>query len=360
MHHTRRILCTAILLLACTWVGAEAKHYYASPTADGSECADDNPCSLKTAIGKAQPGDDVVLKDGTYNQVLHTVRNGTKDNPITIRAENRHKAVMKWPYKDNKFAQLVNIGHDWTILRGIKVDGNKKSWDALRVCGSHSNFASHVIVEDTYVINAGIAGGNVHDAEHVIWRHCRLEWTGAASQDGSAFYISSAHLGSVVKGLEIYGCTIVGTRGGNLTDIKQDAHDVNVHHNIWEKHAGSPVNPKGYPGDGLIRSASRQDLKGAGNYWTNNIIRDASAYSYLIRLSGNRVDVRHNVFYNMKGGKNIFIDKRTSSAAEIRDNIVCNGPTVEQVKRGKNKFNRPMQECKDEERAHSGRDGKVT
>lgn len=348
MIYLWRLVYLSVLLSGTVGV-AQARNYYALPTADGSECTDESPCSLKTAISKAEPGDDVVLKDGVYNEVLHTVRNGTKGNPITIRAENRHKAVMRWPYGGLKFAQLVNIGHDWTILRGIKVDGNNKSWDSIRVSGSHSNFASNVIVEDTFVQDAGIAGGNVHDAENVIWRHCRIEMTGGGSQDGSAWYISSATRGSVVKGLQIYGCRVSGTRGGNLTDIKQDAYDVYVHHNIWENHGASPLDSKGWAGDGMIRSASRKNLRGAGNRWENNIIRNTSKFNYAIRLQGNRVDVKKNVFYNMKGS-NLFIEKRTSEASKVSDNIICNGPSLNQVERGENRFNRPMDECKAEEK----------
>jgi poly(beta-D-mannuronate) lyase len=51
---------------------------------------------LNKAIKDAKPGDDIVLKDGTYKDVkIKFVGEGEKENPITLRAETSGKVYIE-------------------------------------------------------------------------------------------------------------------------------------------------------------------------------------------------------------------------------------------------------------------------
>ena len=70
-------------------------------------------------------------------------------------------------------------------------------------------------------------------------------------------------------------------------------------------------------------------------------MRDSPDVCYMIRLSGNRVDVMNNVFSNIGGSR--FIDSRTTGSAVIKGNILCNAPSGGD--RGGNTTNAPQSAC---------------
>lgn len=62
-------------------------NYYASPDGSGSDCTAGNPCSLGEAMGQAQPGDAVVMREGVYmTGGITPPRSGLSGAPIIIQA----------------------------------------------------------------------------------------------------------------------------------------------------------------------------------------------------------------------------------------------------------------------------------
>ena len=94
--------------------------YFVKPSGSGSSCSTAAPCSLDSGMSMAGPGDDVVLIDGVYGQTFTTKRSGTVGVPITIRAQNRHLAVIR-----KASGHLTNIPHNHLIIRGIRFDGQR-------------------------------------------------------------------------------------------------------------------------------------------------------------------------------------------------------------------------------------------
>jgi hypothetical protein len=55
-----------------------------------------NSSELQNALNAAQPGDEIVLNNGTYSgQFTINGANGTASAPITVRAANKHQAIMQ-------------------------------------------------------------------------------------------------------------------------------------------------------------------------------------------------------------------------------------------------------------------------
>jgi hypothetical protein len=126
--------------------------------------------ALKTALLQAQPGDDIVLADGTYSGkfVIEATANGTASNQITIRG---NRAAILDGGDINSGYVLYAQGSYWNIKgftlqngkKGIMADGvNHVTIDAVKVTtigeeGIHlRKFSSHNIVQNCEVINTGL------------------------------------------------------------------------------------------------------------------------------------------------------------------------------------------------------------
>jgi len=96
----------ANILLICVVAGlcflmigeAAATSYYVSPTPSGSDentGSSDSPwATFDKAMNVLHPGDTLIIMDGIYYQSLHIDISGTKENPITIKAENEGQVVI--------------------------------------------------------------------------------------------------------------------------------------------------------------------------------------------------------------------------------------------------------------------------
>ena len=76
-------------------VPAPNHSYYASPAGGGTACSLAAPCTLIEGLNQAQPGDEVVLRDGIYYQgEITPLRSGTAGAPIVIRGYSGETAVL--------------------------------------------------------------------------------------------------------------------------------------------------------------------------------------------------------------------------------------------------------------------------
>ena len=69
--------------------------YYVSPGGGGTDCTFAVPCSLAEGVSQTQPGEEVILRDGTYYQGDFSLpRSGTSGAPIVIRSYDGETAVL--------------------------------------------------------------------------------------------------------------------------------------------------------------------------------------------------------------------------------------------------------------------------
>ncbi|MCY1034864.1 PE-PGRS family protein [Corallococcus sp. BB11-1] len=83
-----------------------------------------NVTELQAALASAKAGDDIVLANGTYtvNANLNCQAEGTQSLPITVRAANRHGALVRF-----------------NAVEGFKVSGRYWTFDGLTVEGICAN-----------------------------------------------------------------------------------------------------------------------------------------------------------------------------------------------------------------------------
>jgi hypothetical protein len=76
-------------------VPAATKARYVSPAGTGTECTEAAPCALAQGINQAQPGEQVLLRGGTYHQgEIAVPRSGAAGAPIVIQSCPGEGAVL--------------------------------------------------------------------------------------------------------------------------------------------------------------------------------------------------------------------------------------------------------------------------
>jgi hypothetical protein len=190
-----------------------AGSYYVSPSgSDSWPGTSSQPwATFLKAMGIIQPGDTLLLKDGTYYQSLDVTRSGTSDNPITIKAENDGKAIIdgqgnKMPCRVNGI--LTNHLHD-IIVEGIICKNSNEDViyirDADRITlnrvsaynAADGNFVQFSLWRTTYVTLTECAASgngrkqyNLLDTQYTKMHRCWGRWVSEVSGYGGYTGIS--------------------------------------------------------------------------------------------------------------------------------------------------------------------------
>ncbi len=87
-----------VIALLTIGSNASAETFYVAPTGTPTAlCTRAEPCSLGFVASSAQPGDEVVLMDGTYVEPLDVVNSGTATDWITFRADECATPIVEGP-----------------------------------------------------------------------------------------------------------------------------------------------------------------------------------------------------------------------------------------------------------------------
>ncbi len=170
-------------------LGGVLSVFLAVPHADAAEVPVRTVAELTTAIGAAQPGDTIVLEDGTYAATGFTcARSGTAATPITVRARTPLGAKLKL-----------------NALEGFKVSGAYWHFEDLSVQG--------VCANDTDCEHAFHVFGA---ADGFVLRRCTLYDFNAQLKVNSSQDMGGAWL-TPHRGL-IEGCELYDTRARNTAN----------------------------------------------------------------------------------------------------------------------------------------------
>lgn len=303
------------------------RSYIVSTNGGGSAFTQSEPGSLNGAIRLAQPGDEIILKDGIYRQFVRFRRSGTRGNPITLRAENPQQATiaLRPGVREGKFGgknSVINTKpFSYITIRNLTVDGM-----GLGESGITADNGSNLIIEYNHIRNTGSGGIGMKAATDSIIRFNLIENTGA-SLLGEGMYIGESNGMLTVSRLEVYG-NIIRRTCMNFIDSKRGNQNINVHHNIMED---------------LLPGRSRPDLNAAassdgfvllgssgqnGSRVENNIFRNTrrDRPAQLLKISQNsRHLVKNNVFHNVNNQRAISGHQNgTTSPTVITANVFHN------------------------------------
>jgi hypothetical protein len=123
---------------------------------------------IEDAIAAAQPGDVVVVAPGAYSERLTTVRNGTAQAPITLRARDGRGSVVV-----TASGRVLTIAHHYITVDSLVLDGQFGLDDLLRVSSGVTHFTlrnselrriTRDAVDMGAVSDVLIEGSLIHDA----------------------------------------------------------------------------------------------------------------------------------------------------------------------------------------------------
>lgn len=266
-----------------------------------------NQTSLINAVTTAEPGDHIVLADGSYNSFSIT-RSGTKDNPIVIKADNLLGAKIN--------SGSVSINANWVIVYGLD-----------------------------FVISTIKIGENSPADDVSVWR-CRFrDNTGGTNETGMQSAIRTYN----AKRIDIAYIEVTNWKGGLLFGTKDGSYDITVRYSLFRK------TPKGYLENGseAIRTLSGQPelfLKEINLLVHRNRFTEWNSDSETISVKSSKVIVRQNTqencfgtINNRNGSGNLFdanwsknsmgIGMHDGDATVCKPNIMI-GNKVENATRG--------------------------
>jgi len=138
-HARERVVIGRIVAIAFTFAlvaaDARAAEWYVAPgRAAGTGSRQAPFMRIGDGIAAAQPGDVVIVRAGTYREVLQTVRGGRAGAPIVIRAEEERGSVTV-----TAIGRVLNIAHPYVTIEGLVFDGQYGADDLVRVSSAASN-----------------------------------------------------------------------------------------------------------------------------------------------------------------------------------------------------------------------------
>lgn len=103
------------------------------------EGAEESPLDLHTAVAHVQPGQQIVLADGTYalEEAVRIERgnSGTEEQPITLMSEPGARAVLD--LEDSEGGGIILRG-DWWHLHGLEITNGQGYQKPLHIQGHHN------------------------------------------------------------------------------------------------------------------------------------------------------------------------------------------------------------------------------
>lgn len=120
--------------------GAEGETIYTAPNAStGGAGTREEPLDLQTALNHAQPGQTIVMLDGTYyiekDLTVQRSSNGTADKPITLTAENVGSVIVDGSKMESS-SSLINLVGDYWHMYGIEFQNGLGK--GISVCGNYN------------------------------------------------------------------------------------------------------------------------------------------------------------------------------------------------------------------------------
>ncbi|KAA2238749.1 hypothetical protein F0L74_21270 [Chitinophaga agrisoli] len=283
---------------------------------------------LNTAIGAAQPGDNIILKNGTWNNVtINFSSTGTAANPITLRAETAGSVTIIG-------ASTMTITGSYLVVSGLQWTNGNIDANILTIKGSNNRVTQCAMIN----YNAG-KKWIVLDGFKCRVDHCRFEGKNTIDptmqievRDKTADY----HL---VDHNHFAHRPLLGGNGGETVRVGYSGQMDNIsrtifEYNLFEECDGENEIISNKSCENLYRYNTFRRSKGQfcfrhgdrnivyGNFFLGEGVSGTGG----IRVIGSKNYIVNNFFYNLDaanstGGAVIVLQKGESySAGEVRFN----------------------------------------
>ena len=228
-----------------------------------------NNNELETALSEAKPGDNIVMKNGTWKDVqIKVTTSGTENQPITLRAETPSKVIIQ----GNSDLQL---GADYIIVKGLYFTDGFSPSKAVIQFSVDETVANHSIVTNCVIKDYNKLQRNFQD----LW----ILLKGRYNQIDHCYISGKSNRGPTVR-----------------VDLEGN-QNINNHHKIINNHFG-PRPPKGGPSAETIQIGnSYTSMCPSYTLVANNLFDECNGEVEVISSKTNFNEFRNNVFYKSEG-----------------------------------------------------------
>lgn len=194
------LICTFVLFSVFITGEAIAATYYYVAAIGGNDSytgTDTNKpwATFSKAMTVLQPGDTLIIKDGTYYQSLNVTVSGTSGNPITIKAEHDGLAIIDGQYSR---APVTITSKSYINIEGIICQNSNSNVieitssdrvNVKRVSAYNTSYnvnksgilvyhSSNVLLEDCAVSGWARDIYEIYESDYVTMRRCFGMWKG--------------------------------------------------------------------------------------------------------------------------------------------------------------------------------------
>ncbi|WP_040280835.1 chondroitinase-B domain-containing protein [Psychroserpens damuponensis] len=229
---------------------------------------------LNTAINDAKPGDNIILANGVYKDVEINFRGvGTKENPITLRAETEGKVSIEGQ-------SFLKFGGKHLVVEGLHFkNGFSPSSAVIDFKISHKDTLDEI-------------------ASYCKVTNCVIEDFNKPKRDDSDLWVQFWG-----RHNELSNCYIAGktNRGPTVRISIEGIESINNYHQIINNHFG-PRPVKGGPsGETIQLGNSYTSMSPSHTLVANNLFEECNGEVEVISSKTNFNEFRNNVFYKSEG-----------------------------------------------------------
>lgn len=290
--------------------------------------------TLSAAESSISPGDTVSLLDGTYSDGTQFLTiNGTKDQPIIIKAQNRHQAIMQG---GTESIHLVSCSY--VEIEGLVIQGQSGNGMNIDDGGTYTIPTHHITIRDCIFQDMAANGNNdllkLSGLDSFLIENCVFQRGG---DGGSGVDMVGCHHGTIQDNhFDESGVTGIQAKGGTQFIL--------IRRNIFENMAQRALNLGGSTGlqffrpplpDPIVDAFEAADLE----VYSNIFMRNWAPIAYVGSV---RVKIYNNTIYDPQNWVIRILQETTVDGFltcadnEFRNNIIYLSDDLREVNIGPN------------------------
>ncbi|WP_405606583.1 chondroitinase-B domain-containing protein [Polaribacter sp. Asnod1-A03] len=228
------------------------------------------PSELINAAKNAQPGDDIVIKNGTYKDVqIEFIGEGTEENPINLRAETPGEVFIEG-------VSNLEIGGSYLNVSGLYFrKGYTPTKDAIAFRIDSEKVANYSSVSNCVILDFNQEQRDKDD----LW----VQFYGTHNT--------------------LQNCYLAGKTNGGPTvrvDLKGN-QSIRNYHQIVNNHFGPRPRKGGARGETIQLGSSFTSMSPSNTTIANNLFEECNGEVEIISSKTNFNVIRNNVFYKSEG-----------------------------------------------------------
>ena len=229
-----------------------------------------NSEELNTAISEANPGDEIVLANGVWKDVeIVFTGEGTKDNPITLRAETEGEVFIEG-------VSNLTFGGEYLVVSGLHFrNGYSPTKNVIAFRVDKDKVANNCRVTNCVIIDFNKLQRDNDD----LW----VQFFGRHNQ--------------------LDHCYIAGKTNGGPTvrvDLKGN-ESIKNYHKIENNHFGPRPRKGGARGETIQLGSSFTSMCPSNTTIANNFFEECNGEVEIISSKTNFNEIKNNVFYKSEG-----------------------------------------------------------